>query len=122
MSDTELFSRVIERVEDWVENALNPQAVANALAILLADHEPAHRHAGAVPRLGLGPGKCTYCGRFGEPLRVFQDEFPGELGLIEMHCHGYYDWCGQCQTTDAEGDLTYPCPPMRAVADALGVQ
>lgn len=121
MSDPALYDRVTARVGDWVENALNPQAVADALAILLAEHEPAHKHAGAVARLRLGPGKCTMCAREGEPLYVFQGDLNHE-GIVEMHCHGYYDWCGTCPSDDDErGECSYPCPPVKAVAAALGV-
>ncbi len=122
MSDPGLYDRLTARVDDWVENALNPQAIADALTILLAEHEPAHIHAAALSRLNLPPGHCTYCDRYGVPLAVFASDFPGETEPVETHCHGYYDWCATCPSVDeGGGDLSYPCPPVKAVAAALGV-
>lgn len=122
-ADPKLFDRVLARTDNWVENALDPQALAAALRILLAHHEPAHLHAGALARLGLGPHKCSLCARHGEPLSVFRDYLNGSAEKVEMHCHGYWDCCSECRdVVDDDGELTYPCPPVQAVAEVLGVK
>lgn len=52
---TELENRIRERLDDWVENALNPGALADALSAVLDIHRESEPYRESLP------GDCYGC-------------------------------------------------------------
>lgn len=117
----DLLSRIKARLNDLVENALDPQAAAAAAADLAGTHQPSHWHG----PVRLTDGLCNACHAKGEPAATWTvtvtTPMTGEKRRQELHCHGiaapaYCELCG-----DSNDLVEWPCRPLRRAAAFLGV-
>ena len=120
MSDTDLYRRLLALLET---DESRVYGLRSAVLVAISHHEPTHLHAGVKASM-FGDGKCAYC-HSGEPAAVFRDYLNGSIDKVEMHCHGFGNWCEQCPSElslDENDEFFYPCRPLAEIIAALGVR
>lgn len=113
---TALAGKIRQRVEDHVENVLDPQAAAFAVAAVLEIHKPDVQDGNV-----RSDGTCCLCVGYGPPVLVHTRTFLS--GDLVMHGHMDVDnpVCAECGNVWEGEHVAWPCPTVIAIATALGI-